>query len=229
MRPITPRLAPLAAVVLVACTSSAGDGATFTPSVSTPLEPATSTAMASPAESATATVSPQETTSDRASPAPGPLGDADECENPELGYRVGYPGDWWANERVEPEDDNLTPIPACEYFAPSEVELQPNAGLPNGIAIRFELAEVLIDPPQEEIRDDRATTVDGHDARILETEPAPQPGFVPEGSRVYRYLIEVDDGRRLVATTDNILQDDAAYEASKDVLDAMMETLQIEN
>jgi len=141
---------------------------------------------------------------------------------------VKYPADWWANERVEPEDESLTPIPACQYFAPSEVELQPNAGLPNGIAIQFDVPNQRIDPPEDEIIDEEERTVDDRDARVMETEPAPQPGFVPEGSRIYRYIVELHDGRQLVASTDNILQDDAAYQQSKNVLDAMMESLELD-
>lgn len=207
--------------VLLACTGSPRLDTGETPSASP-------TALATATQTATATASP--TADDTASPTQGgPLGDAAECENEELGYEVDYPGDWWANERIEPEDDNLTPIPACQYFAPTEVELQPNAGLPNGIAIRFEIVEQDVDPAKEEILSDDTTTVDGHDARVVETEPAPQPGFVPEGSQVYRYIVELDDDRQLVATTDDILQDSARYEESKAILDAMMETLEIDD
>lgn len=227
MRPLITTSAILAAGVLAACTGSPGLDTGETPSASP-------TATATATETATATASPsptgEETASPTASPTQGgPLGDAGECENEELGYEVDYPGDWWANDRIEPEDDNLTPIPACQYFAPNEVELQPNAGLPNGIAIWFEIPGQEIDPSGEEVLSDDTTTIDGLDARVVETQPAPQPGFVPEGSHVYRYIIELDDGRQLVATTDDILQDESRYEESKAMLDAMMETLEIDD
>lgn len=206
--------------MLAACTGTPGETGTLTP---TPTgATATPTATASPSPTATETASPSPTQG-------GPLGDAENCENEELGYEVDYPGDWWANERIEPEDENLTPIPACQYFAPNELELQPNAGLPNGIAIRFDIPDDQIDLSNDEILSEDETTVDDHDARVVETEPAPQPGFVPEGSLVYRYVIELEDGRQLVASTDNILQDDALYEESKGILHAMMDTLDIDD
>jgi len=217
-------IAALTSLALAACAAAP------TPSLTVPGTPATT-----PSPTVTPDGSPAEPTpTDAASPSPSPtgesvLGDALECENEELGYEVDYPEEWWGNERIEPEDDNLTPIAACQYFAPSEVELQPNAGLPNGIAIRLEIPSEEIDPPEDEILSDDETTVADHDARVVEIEPAPQAGFVPEGSRIYRYIIELDDGRQLVATTDDILQDDARYEESKPILDAMMATLEIED
>jgi len=225
MRPFMTTCAFLAAGVLAAaCTAAPGQDGTDAATAS--ASPSTTATPAAPDGSETATAGPSDT------PSPtqgGPLGDAAECENDELGYEVEYPGDWWANDRIEPEDDGLTPIAACQYFGPSEVELQPNAGLPNGIAIRFEIPEQEIDAPEDEILAEDETTVDDRDARVVETEPAPQAGFVPEGSLVYRYIVELDDGRRLVATTDNILQDEERYAESKAILDAMMETLEIED
>ncbi len=221
MRPLTRTCAILAAGMLAACTGTPGETGTLTP---TPTgATATPTATASPSPTATETASPSPTQG-------GPLGDAENCENEELGYEVDYPGDWWANERIEPEDENLDPIAACQFFAAEQVELQPNAGLPNGIAIRFEIPEQEIDPLEGgDVISDDETTVDGRDTRVVEMEPEPQAGFVPEGSRMYRYVVEIDDGRQLVATTDDILQDDARYEEAKPILDAMMDTLEIDD
>lgn len=222
MRAFMTTVAILVAGSLAACTGSPGVDPT---AVETPT--ATPTVTPSPTSTATLEATPSATVSPTQG---GPLGDAEECENEELGYEVDYPGDWWANARIEPEDDNLTPIPACQYFAPNEVELQPNAGLPNGIAVRIEMPEQPIDPSEggEIIAEDDAT-VDDREARVVETEPDPQPGFVPEGSFIYRYIVELDDGRQLIATTDNILQDDARYEESKAIMDAMMATLELDD
>lgn len=81
----------------------------------------------------------------------------------------------------------------------------------------------------DEVLERGEATVDGHDALILEIEPAPQMGFVPEGSRTYLYSVELSDDRLLVASTDDILQDRGSYEESTDVLDAMMETIEIDD
>jgi hypothetical protein len=221
MSPLMTTCAVLAAGLLAAaCTAEPGpDGtAAATPSMS----PTTTATPGAATPSASPSVTPSPTQG-------GPLGDAAECENEELGYEVEYPGDWWANERIEPENADLTPIPACQYFAPTEVELQPNAGLPNGIAIHFEIPEDRVEPSDDAIVSEEERTVDDLDARVVETEPAPQEGFIPEGSRLYQYIVELADGRQLVATTGNILQDDERYAESKAILDAMMETLDIED
>ena len=63
------------------------------------------------------------------------------CTNEEFGFTVSYPAGWWANEALTPEDPALTPIPACTYFAEAPVELQPNAGLPAGIAVIVDVAD----------------------------------------------------------------------------------------
>ena len=228
MRALITTLAIAVAGALTACTGTSGPQtteptATSTTPATTPTATPTASAVASPtAGSQTASASPSPTEG-------GPLGDAAECENEELGYEVDYPGDWWANDRIEPDDGSLTPIPACQFFAPTEVELQPNAGLPNGIAIRFEIPDQQVDARGGTVLSEDETTVDGRDARVVETEPEPQAGFVPEGSHLYRYIVELDDGGQLVATTDDILQDEAGYEESKAILDAMMETLEIED
>ena len=229
MRTLLTAYAIALATVLAAC--SGPPGPETTDSASSPAAAASHTPVTTVAASSTQPPTPDGETSS-ASPGPtqgGPLGDARECENEVLGYEVDYPGEWWANDRVEPEDDDLTAIAACQYFAPNEVELQPNAGLPNGIAVYFEIQDQPIDPPESEILSEEDTTVDELDARIVETEPAPQAGFIPEGSRMYSYLVDLEDGSQLVARTDNILQDDALYQESKAILDAMMETLEIED
>jgi hypothetical protein len=227
MRALITTLAIAVAAALTACTGTPGPQTTESTAASTTpaMTPATPTASA-----VTSPTTGRETAS--ASPSPtegGPLGDAADCENEELGYEVDYPGDWWANDRIEPDDESLTPIPACQFFAPTEVELQPNAGLPNGIAIRFETPDQEIDAGGGTVLSEDETTVDGRDARVIETEPEPQAGFVPEGSHLYRYIVELDGGGQLVATTDDILQDEARYAESKAMLDAMMDTLEIED
>jgi hypothetical protein len=163
------------------------------------------------------------------SPA-GAFDDPQACENGELGYAIEYPGDWWANERIDPDDEALTPIAACQYFAPTAVQLQPNAGLPNGLAIWFRIPEGgMIVGEGDETLSRRETTIDGHDALVVEVVPQPQPGFVPEDSRTYLYAVELSGSRVLVASTDDILQDSDAYEASREVLDAMMATIAIDD
>jgi hypothetical protein len=212
-------IATLASLALTACVSAP------TPSPADSGVPVTTapspTGRASGSPAGTASASPSAT----GEPV---LGEALECENQELGYEVDYPEEWWANERIEPEDEDLTPIAACQYFAPSPIELQPNAGLPNGLAIWFQIPEEEAESTGE-LLSEETLTIDGHDAVVTEIQPEPSEGFVPEGSLIYRYEIQLSEGRRLVASTDNILQDDSRYQESKPILDAMMATLEIED
>lgn len=211
-------------LVLAACATTDS----LDPSIGQSQEPTpTETATATPEPTETATPEPTET----ATPSPTPesaFGDPETCTNDSIGYTVEYPGDWWANELIDPGEDDpgFTPIIACTYFAPEPVELRPNAGLPSGIAIQFTEADGVPQTAGERLAED-AVTVNGRDGIRFEDRPRPSAGFVPEGSLVYGYAIDTGDGRYLTATTDNILQEDALYEESKGVLDAMMETIEV--
>lgn len=152
-------------------------------------------------------------------------GDVLECRNDEIGFVVEYPAGWWANERLEPDDPGLTPIPGCTYFGPEPVELAPNAGLPSEIAIWFDVETQW--RPAGEVLLQEETTVDGRETFLFETE-AGQGGFVPAGSRTYTYVIPAADGSQILATTDSALEDDATYQEHREILDRMMETIDFE-
>lgn len=222
-RNITIVVALMAVATLTACASGTGSPTSSTP-MATPSETASQTPTASPAPSSAASASPTSTPGED-----GGFEDAAECENTELGYEIEYPADWWANERIEPAEDDagLTPILACTFFAAEPVELEPNTGLPSGIAIQIEEAD---EQPvvSGEILDEETVEIDGRDAVRRTFQPTPSPGFIPEGSLIYHYVVELEDGSFLLATTDNVLQDDAAYEESRPILDTMMETIEID-
>lgn len=221
-RKTTAVVAFAAIATLTACTAGPGSSPSSTPTA-TPNETTGQAGTLSPATSSAASASPSSTPTGSGGP-----NDRAECENTELGYEVEYPADWWANERIEPNDPGLTPIVACTFFAHEAVELEPNTGLPGGIAIQLE--KVDEQPAMSgEVLDEESVEVDGRDAVRRTVEPTPSPGFVPEGSLVYRYEISLDGGSYLLASTDNILQDDAAYEESRTVLDTMMETIEIDD
>jgi hypothetical protein len=155
------------------------------------------------------------------------LGETETCANDELRYAVSYLADWWVNASIEPNDPNLDPIAACQYFAPDEVDLQPNAGLPGGLAIWFETRDEELRPGGT-ILSEETVMVAGREATRIEFAPEPQAGFIPEGSHVYVYVLE-HLGGQLVGQTDDIHQDEAAYEQSRKILDSMMETLDLQD
>lgn len=153
------------------------------------------------------------------------------CSNEELGFGVAYPAGWWANEAVVPEDPALTPIAACRYFAEEPVDLQPNAGLPRGIAIIVDAAQ---GPPGEEpasveVVDRRETEVDGRPAIVQELRWTEDTAFQRAGDRRYAYRISLPDGEAIEFSTDTSISgaDADTYAAHRDVLDRMMETLDL--
>lgn len=210
-----PKIGLVAVVILAvsSCASPAGDHPTpaDTPSPAGTRSPAaTRTGRPTPSPTATPT------------PTRAAFEDPQRCENDELRFAVTYPGDWWANPRID--GDGPQPIPACTYFAPDEVDLQPGTDDLTGVAIRFDLVGPDVSRSGEVISEDQVT-VDGRIAVRVELEPQPQPGFVPEGARIFRYLVPLN-GSDLVATADDIHHD--AYEENKEILDRMMQTIEID-
>ena len=180
------------------------------------------TSLSAEARSAEASVEPA--ASDEASPsAEGVLGDAQSCTNDETGFRVDYPEEWWANERIEPPTPDGTPISACMYFAPEPVELVPNSGLPPGIAVWFD-HETQFEITGEELAREELE-VDGRRALLVETEATGGSGFEPDGTRTYRYIIDMGDGSEVLVATSTLFIGDSEYEEAKPILDAMIETL----
>ena len=189
-----------------------------------------STAPTTPSASASAAPSASEPATPAPSPSPDGFPGALECTNEEFGFTVSYPADWWANEAVVPEDPALTPIPACRYFAEEPVELQPNAGLPRGIAVIVDLAEESAggEPTAGvEVIERRETDVDGQAATVEEREWTEDTLFQRAGDRNYAYLISLGDGRTLSVSTDTYTSgaDSDTYAQHREILDEMMESL----
>jgi len=221
------RFAPLAAVAAVAVLAVAvglGIGQLLDPSGTG--DP--SSGEPSPSPSSVPSESPTAEPSRSPAPSPteaaGPFPSGQSCENVELGYAVSYPADWHANEEVRPEDEALDPIPACQYFGEEPMEILPNAGLPDSVAISFDLEAEAPPPGGEVIRSERVT-VAGRPAELREVAGTGDGPFIAEGDRVYQYLIELPAGDVLIVSTDSTRSGD--YEAHRDVLDLMMETLEL--
>jgi hypothetical protein len=165
-----------------------------------------------------------------ASPSPSaPVApDAQRCENPELGYAVTYPEDWFTNEAVTPDDPALDPIEACRYFGEEPIEVAPNAGLPPTVAISFS-RQTEAPPPSDgaNVLSTEQLTVAGRPATVREIEGTAESSFFGAGDRAYEYLVELPDGDVLqVSTTTDA---DGDYEEHKSVLDEMMGTLELSN
>lgn len=209
--PASLHIAAAGVLLLAACTESVigSPSATAVPKENGESSaPASAVARASAAESSAA----------------DPLGEAQSCTNEAIGFTVDYPEGWWANERIEPDFAGGTPIEACTYFAPQPVELAPNAGLPSGIAVWFDV-ETQFQTTGETLSEEEET-VDGREALVVETEATREGGFTPEGTLTYVYVVDMADGRQLLAQTTTLYIDQDEYEDAKQILDAMMETLE---
>ena len=214
-------VAGIAFADLLPRTDPPGVGPPTAPASTLPPPSVTPTPFSEPAFTPTPT--PSQTPSPSPSTAAFPGGG--DCENESLGYTVGYPADWSANEAVEAQDE-LDRIEACQYFGEEPMEIGPNAGLPPTVAISF--SRVAEAPPPSTgatVLSEQSVTVDGQPATARETEPETDAGFSQAGDRSYSYVIELPAGDYLQVITSSMANGD--YEAHTEVLDQMMETLQL--
>jgi hypothetical protein len=161
------------------------------------------------------------------SPSADLFPNGNQCTNDEFGFTVSYPGDWWANEEVVPEDPALSPIPACTYFGEQPVELRPNAGVSDEVAIIVGLADEPLGDyqPPYEVVESREATVDGRRATVEEGVWTEDTVFFAADDRSYGYSIHLPSGETLRVSTSSTATL-GAYEDHKQILDRMMETLE---
>ena len=161
-------------------------------------------------------------------PAPSPevFPGGGTCTNPELGYTVAYPADWFANEAVAPDDEVLDPVPACGYFGREPIEVLPNAGLPPTVVVSFSrLTDVPPPSTGATVISTEQVTVAGRPATVREDEEGVDSAFSTAGDRHYSYFVELADGDVLVVSTGSRGADD--YEANKGIVDDMLRTLEL--
>jgi hypothetical protein len=173
-----------------------------------------------PSTAPTPTPTPMPTTT------PEPSAESSRCDNATLGYAVSTPPGWFGNEAVTPDDPELDPIPACQYFAEQPFEVRPNAGLPPTVAISFS-RQADAPPPSDGaiMLSTEEVTVAGRPATVRETEGTTEDAFFGAGDRAYEYLVSLPDGDILwVSTTTDA---DGDYTEHKRVLDLMMESLDL--
>ena len=179
---------------------------------STPTGTPVVTEPASPSPSSTSTPPPS------AEVFPG----GGSCTNEAFGFAVSFPADWFANEAVVPDDEALDPVAACQYFSDEPMEIAPNAGLPPTVAITFSLQEEE-QPSSGTIITSEEVTIAGRPATVTESEGTGDGPFFAEGDFSYGYQITLADGQILLAGT--YYANEGDYEAHKQVLDLMVETL----
>jgi hypothetical protein len=141
------------------------------------------------------------------------------CTNEAAGYTVNYPTGWMTNE-----GDVLN---LCQVFDPSSITLpEQSSSFNEAIHLRidsipFERATGE-DDITETILSRRTTTIDGYDAVVKESESTGR-ALLPEGVRSYTYIINLDDGEIMVASTYDVANQ--MYTRNKQVLDQMVSSL----
>lgn len=232
-RRLTALAAPLLGIVLLGCAAATDPTASSTP------EPTPEPAASESAPSATAepTAEPTEgpsvaPASATAAPSFGGGGeltvlpnrdadalfiDRDECTNPQDGYQLEFPDDWWTNTEI-------ARFPACVWFSPTFYEVVDETQRPDEIAIEIFWINGDRGYLTEEIS--REDVEVGLQAAVrLEVEGTPDD---PATGASYEYVIRLgptpEAGPNLVARTDTSMGGD--YELNKAVLDRMMATIE---
>ncbi|MBW3626588.1 MAG: hypothetical protein KY412_03150 [Actinobacteria bacterium] len=186
---------------------------------STDADDSTGTTSTSTTSTTTTTTSEDDTTT--TTQADGAVL-AQSCTNAEAGYGVQFPQGWSTNEGEV--------VPPCRYFHPHAFEV-PEATEVFDLAVTIRVDDVPFtrvtseeDSLGERVLSREETTVAGHQAVRVEVQSTGD-ALLPEGVHSYRYHVDVDGGT-LTATTHDV--GDLDYEANKDIVDQMMETLELD-
>jgi hypothetical protein len=143
-----------------------------------------------------------------------------QCTNPEHGFSVSYPDDWHSNSGEV--------IAECSAFDPEEFEIPPDSEMPFEIAIVIgiepvQFEELTVPSRWERIHLTERVAVDGRRGRRVEAE-ATGEGLASAGLRSTRYVVDLGEGRSLVATTHQTGPD---YRRNQEILARMMESITV--
>lgn len=145
----------------------------------------------------------------------------DTCTNPQDGYTVTFPDDWYTNTEI-----NETP--ACVWFTPDFFEVTVRNQAPDEIWFSIGIIDSGIGYTSlTDVSFSEELVIDGFDGRRVEFNPSPVDD--PE-YRAYHYVVHLGtevEGPNLVAQVAN--DGVADYELAKAVLDRIMASLQFEN
>lgn len=149
----------------------------------------------------------------------------DSCENPDAGYRIWMPDEWYYNTAFEP-------FPECSLFAPVTFTATEDGSVPDGVAITADLRGPtgglgFID----EIISRDTYTVAGLEAVRYVLEPGPG-GQIQDSTVMWSILISGDPDANtahyVVFSTDATrAPDEASYLENVDVLDRMIATFKL--
>lgn len=185
-----------------------------------------------PPATAVAPVPPQQSVTERVFPSPTPFSvlesdEADDlfsrpdtCTNPQLGYTVTFPDDWYTNTEIGEQE-------ACSWFTPDFFEVLAPGEVPAEIWISIGLIEGIFGyntlTPTESSEEVEVGGYAGHRAEYRTLDSIDD---ADSGRLTYHYVIPFGSGGpTLLAATDDRAAD---YELAKAVLDRLMASMQLE-
>ena len=150
-------------------------------------------------------------------PAPA-LALSQRCTNERDGFTVSYPAGWHTNSGEV--------MPACSAFDPEPVQVPPQSEMPFEIAIVIDVEEVAFeetatDSQFERVLSSERLIIGGRPALRAEVE-ATGEGLADRGMRTLRYVLDLGNGRSLIATTHKT---GPSYEREKETLARMIGTI----
>lgn len=142
------------------------------------------------------------------------------CSNARYRFSVSYPAGWSTNDG--------SVLPACSVFHPAPIEIPRESELPFELAVVIGVEETAFDPAVrssqwERVISSQRSVIGGRNAVRVESE-ATGEGLAERGMRSVRYVLDLGDGRTLVATT-NATSD--AYARNQEVLARMVATISV--
>lgn len=157
---------------------------------------------------------PQQPAPEREQPA---IALTQRCRNTQDGFSVSYPAGWKTNDG--------SVLPACSVFDPAPIELPRESEIPFELAIVIGAEDAPFEPQVRSSQFERVLSserlkIAGKDAVRVEAE-ATGEGLADRGMRSLRYVLDLGNGRTLVATT----SDTGSYAEEKEILARMVETL----
>ena len=207
------------ALVLGACATdqvpTASPGVSTTP-VATPAETPSAEPSASASRSPSATPFPvrESTEADALFRRP------DTCTNPEIGYTVTFPDDWYTNTAIGQQAP-------CSWFTPDFFEVDVAGEMPEEIWIGIGLVKGIIGYNMlspTEAGDE--VEIDGYAGHWAEFRLLDDINDTDSDDLNYHYVVPINrEGPTLVAATDVDMADD--YELAKAVLDRMMASMEL--
>ena len=216
------RTSPVAVMAVAILLAGCGDVPAPSASSATPAATSALTPSAEPSATASANPTPEPTPFPvrDSSEADALFGRPDTCMNPEVGYTVTFPDDWYTNTAIGNQA-------ACTWFTPDYFEVEASGETPEEIWVGIALVPGIIGynmlSPTE---DGDQVEVDGYPGHWSEFRLLDEIGD-PDGLLTFHYVVPFHQaGPTLVVTTNVVMADD--YELAKAVIDRMIASMQLD-